>query len=40
VLFERFVNAYLEATKKPYAVEWNRHDPVRTPSAFLNRHWL
>ena len=32
VLFQRFVTAYLEATKKPYAVEWNKQDPARTPS--------
>src|SRR6185436_16156195 len=32
VLFQRFVTAYLEATKKPYAVEWNKQDPASTPS--------
>lgn len=32
VLFQRFANAYFEATKKPYAVEWDRQNPARTPS--------
>ncbi|HKA20697.1 MAG TPA: penicillin acylase family protein [Blastocatellia bacterium] len=32
VLFQRFVDNYLRATKKPYAVEWNSQNPARTPS--------
>jgi acyl-homoserine-lactone acylase len=32
VLFQRFVDSYLRATKKPYAVEWDSRDPARTPS--------
>ena len=36
VLFQRFANAYLEATKKPYAREWNRQEPDRTPSGIAN----
>jgi acyl-homoserine-lactone acylase len=32
VLFQRFVTTYFDATKKPYAVEWNRQDPARTPA--------
>ncbi|HEV8484439.1 MAG TPA: penicillin acylase family protein, partial [Blastocatellia bacterium] len=32
VLFQRFASTYFDATRKPYAVEWNRQDPARTPS--------
>jgi acyl-homoserine-lactone acylase len=32
VLFQRFVDNYLRATKKPFAVEWNSQNPARTPS--------
>jgi acyl-homoserine-lactone acylase len=31
VLFQRFATTYLDATKKPYAVEWNRLEPGKTP---------
>ncbi len=37
VLFQRFATSYLDATKKPYAVEWNRGDPARTPSGISGR---
>lgn len=36
VLFQRFANTYFEATKKPYAVEWNRQDPANTPSGIAD----
>jgi acyl-homoserine-lactone acylase len=32
VMFQRFVTTYVEATKRPFAVEWDRQNPARTPS--------
>ena len=32
VLFQRFATTYFDATKRPYAVEWDRQNPARTPS--------
>ena len=32
VLFQRFATTYLDATRKPYAVEWNRLEPGKTPT--------
>lgn len=32
VLFQRFANTYFDATKKPYAVEWDAGHPARTPA--------
>ncbi|MFN0122111.1 MAG: penicillin acylase family protein, partial [Blastocatellia bacterium] len=32
VLFQRFINAYLDAVKKPYAVPWDAANPAKTPS--------
>ena len=36
VLFQRFVTEYFRATKRPYAVEWNRAEPSRTPSGIAD----
>ena len=37
VLFQRFANTYLEATRKPYAVEWNRMNPGKTPAGIADQ---
>lgn len=31
VLFQRFLDNYLRATKKPFAVEWDSQNPAKTP---------
>ena len=36
VLFQRFVDTYTRAVKKPYAVEWNRQNPASTPSGIAD----